>query len=80
MQKGGTGTVFLCVLSGACGGIAAKTFLKDADNGTAIGIVCMLSFFLSYLSLIGIVNILKYQYIMRHSEILNVADSIISNK
>lgn len=59
MQKGGTGTVFLCVLSGACGGIAAKTFLKDADNGTAIGIVCMLSFFLSYLSLIGIVNILK---------------------
>ena len=80
MQKGGTETVFLCVLSGACGGIVAKIFLKDADNGTAIGIVCMLSFFLSYLSLIGIVNILKYQYIVRHSKILNVTDSIISNK
>lgn len=65
LQKGGTGTVFLCVLSGSFGGIAAQTFLKDADNGTVIGIVCMLSFF----SVISVADrYCKYTQISIHSE------------
>lgn len=71
LQKGGAGAVSGCALSGILGWSVARIFLKGADNGTAMGILCMFLFFLSYLSLIGIVNIFKYQYIAKHPEILD---------
>lgn len=75
-QKGGTGTVSLWALGGSIIGVTVgRSFLKNVDNGTAMGIICMLFFFVSYLSLIGIVNIFKYQYIVKHPEMFEAAKS-----
>lgn len=76
-----TGGIAISSTSGALLGISfAKTFLKDMDNETATGIVCILSFFLSYLTLIGIGSIFKYQYIVSHPEILDAVNPAIKGR
>lgn len=70
LKKGGAVSVSIsCVLLGQT---VAKTFFKHVDDKTAMEIVCMLAFIISYLSFIGLVNIFKYQYITKHPEILDV--------
>lgn len=78
-KKGGR--IAISSTSGALFGISfAKTFLKDMDNETATGIVCILLFFLSYLTLIGIGSIFKYQYIVSHPEILDAVNPAIKGR
>lgn len=55
---------------GILGVAVARTFLNDISNRKAWEILCILCFFLSYLTLIGIFNIYKYRYLMKHQEIL----------
>ena len=76
-----TGGIAISSTSGALFGISfAKTFLKGMDNKTATGIVCILLFFLSYLTLIGIGSIFKYQYIISHPEILDTVNPAIKGR
>ena len=79
-QKKGKGTGIASYVGALCGITFAKTFLKRIDNRTAMGILCMLLFFLSYLTLMGICNIFKYQYIVTHPEILNVVNPAIKGR
>lgn len=72
LKKGGAVTVSVCASFALLGRTVAKTFFKHVDDKTAMGIACMIMFFISYLSFIGLVNIFKYQYIMKHPEILDV--------
>lgn len=58
------------ILFGVLGVAVARTFLNDISNRNALEILCILCFFLSYLTLIGIFNIYKYRYLMKHQEIL----------
>lgn len=58
------------ILFGVLGGAVARTFLNDISNRKAWEILCILCFFLSYLTLIGIFNIYKYRYLKNHQEIL----------
>lgn len=48
----------------------ARTFLNDISNQKAMELLCILCFFLSYLMLIGIFNIYKFRYLMKHQEVL----------
>lgn len=72
LRKGGAVSVSICASCALLGRNVAKTFFKHVDNKTAMEIVCMIAFLLSYLSFIGLVNIFKYQYIKKHPEILDV--------
>ena len=70
-QKKATGSIFAWAMGGSILGAAVgRSFLKDVNSGTAEGIICMLLFFVSYLMLIGIGSIFKYQYIVKHPEML----------
>lgn len=57
-------------LSGAFGIGMARIFLQDINDKTLLKVICIICFFLSYLTLIGVFNIFKYLYIKRHPEIL----------
>lgn len=58
------------ILCGVFGGAVARTFLNDISNQKAMELLCILCFFLSYLMLIGIFNIYKFRYLMKHQEVL----------
>ena len=58
-------------LCGIFGMIVARNFLKDWDNRTIMETTCFLCFLFSYVALLGILNIFKYQYIKKHPEILD---------
>lgn len=57
------------ILCGILGGAIGRTFLSGVGNKRAMEILCILCFFLSYLTLIGIFNIFKFQYLVKHKEI-----------
>lgn len=58
------------ILCGIFGGVVARTFLNDISNQKAMELLCILCFFLSFLTLIGIFNIYKFRYLVKHQEIL----------
>lgn len=58
-------------LFGILGMIVGKVFLKDLDYDLKTIIFCVSCFFLSYLFSFGIINFVKYRYIMKHPEILD---------
>ncbi len=57
------------ILCGVLGGVVARTFLNDISNQKALELLCILCFFLSFLTLIGIFNIHKFRYLVKHQEI-----------
>lgn len=57
-------------LCGIFGITVARVFLSDIDTRKAMELLCILCFFLSYLTLIGIFNIFKFQYLVKHKEML----------
>lgn len=79
-KKVGIGSASLYSSCALLGMSFARTFLKDLDNGTVRRIVCVLCFFISYLLLISIGNILKYMYIVKHPEILNKVKPVVKKK
>lgn len=64
----------LCALCGVLGMSVAKTFLQvqDIDNQQALETVCIICFFISYVCILGIFNLYKYRYLMKHKEILYI--------
>lgn len=56
-------------LSGVTGILVGRALLKNIDNRTALEIVCVCCFVVSYLSLGGVFNIFQFQYIKKHPEI-----------
>lgn len=46
----------------------ARTFLKDMDTRKALVLVCILCFSLSYLTLIGIINIFRFQCLEKQNK------------
>ena len=61
VKKANVGIPF--TLCGFLGISAAKMFAKDIDNNSALEIMCVCCFFISYLSLLGILNFVKFYYI-----------------
>lgn len=61
-------------LCGVLGMSVAKTFLQvqDIDNQQALETVCIICFFISYVCILGIFNLYKYRYLMKHKEILYI--------
>lgn len=55
-------------LGAILGYYGARTFLKDIGPVKALEIVCVLCFLLSYLTLIGIINIFKFQYLKKQNK------------
>ncbi len=55
-------------LGAILGYYGARTFLKDIGTVKALEIVCILCFLLSYLTLIGIINIFKFQYLKKKNK------------
>lgn len=58
------------ILCGILGITVARVFLNAMDTRKALELLCIFCFFLSYLTLIGIFNIFKFQYLVKHQEIL----------
>lgn len=61
-------------LCGVLGMSVAKTFLQvqDIDNQQALETVCIICFFISYVCILGIFNLYKYRYLIKHKEILYI--------
>lgn len=57
-------------LCGALGGTVASNLLNGASNQQMIEILYTICFFLSYISLLGVFNLYKFRYLMKHQEIL----------
>lgn len=55
-------------LGAILGYYGARTFLKGIGTIKALEIVCVICFLLSYLTLIGIINIFKYQYLKKQNK------------
>lgn len=66
-----TGKSISFILCGVLGGIVARIFLRDMSNQKAIEILCILCFLISYLTSIGVLNIYKFRYLIKHPEILS---------
>lgn len=62
----------LLALCGVLGITVARVFLNDMDTRTAMQLLCILCFFMSYLVLLGIFNIVKFQYLTKHKEMLDI--------
>lgn len=54
--------------AGIMGICIARTFMQDMSNRQAFKIICILSFFLSGITLLGSLNIFKYNYCMKYKE------------
>lgn len=54
---------FSACIGAILGYFGARAFLKDIDQRKALELICFLCFSLSYISLLGIFNIFKYQNI-----------------
>jgi len=60
---------FFFILCGIFGITVARIFLNDIETRKAMELLSVFCFFLSYLTLIGIFNIFKFQYLVKHTEI-----------
>ncbi len=56
---------FSACIGAILGYFGARAFLKDIDQRKALELICFLCFSLSYISLLGIFNIFKYQHIQK---------------
>lgn len=50
------------------GYFGARTFLKDIDQRKALELLCVICFFLSFLTSIGITNIFRFQYLEKQNK------------
>lgn len=71
-KKWRAGSAYASAAGAVLGISLAKTFFKNLDSGAAWGIVCILTFIVSYLAFIGTVSLYKYQYIVKHPKLLDI--------
>lgn len=68
--KGASFYIAIAVLGAAF----ARAFLKDMDQISGAKVLCVLSLFVSFVCLIGIFDIARYRYLIKHKELLEGLD------